>query len=436
MNDIKITIDNFEFKLISKSVITEETEYYKVEISSRNLTTHEQIIFYGYISQSGTVWRLCSRLYNPSIEKYDNYIQATILDFRLQSFIFLNYDKLPLYGQPEITCEFDSLREYREHINNRGIILADTLPFIMNETTKKTIFDAYIQTLPVNTDTSTYTSKNFIDKYKNTEFDVYKEMVWKPISDMLKGNEQKYEQYKKENNKYENVPSTYSMRNDKLNSVISFYFDKNWFIDNFFRPELQYYLQNDHDVVDKTNNPIILGTDSIPQVPIMKYNMDFKFGKFNNEFFAIRLKNKHNDNIINVHVGKILLNLHDKPTSESYMTRFNGYYICNIIDENVKITKYGLYETYYTELSFTDDDSGKTNYLDKYITKPLEYYDQIDKIFHSCDEKVIFNSPYYFICNCNLKKFLIKELIEEDNKKDKIKYLKYKQKYINLKNRL
>ena len=137
--------------------------------------------------------------------------------------------------------------------------------------------------------------------------------------------------------------------------------------------------------------------------------MDFKFGKFNNEFFAIRLKNKHNDNILIVHIGKILLNLHTKPKYSK--STFNGYHICNIIDENVKINKYGLYETYYTEPEYSDHSSGKTktNYSDKYITKPLEYSDQID--YNFCPGSRV--SEYSFMCNCNDEKFLIKELIDE-----------------------
>ena len=489
----KITIDNFEFKLISKSVTTEDIDYYKVEISSTNLTTREEITFYAYISQSGTIWRLCSKSsrHNSSIEKYDNYIQATILDFRLQSFIFSNYDNLPLYGQPEITCEFerDKIIEFNYRVNGRGIEFEDTIPYIVNETTKKNIFDAYIKSLPVSIDTSAYTSTNFKDKYDKTEIEIYKTFVFDIIMDMLRGNEKKYEQYKKENNKYENVPRIFHRWHTEsdIDIMVSFYFDKNWF-NNDKRIELQHYLKNLYDVVDKNNKPIILGTDAMPRVPIMKYEMDFKFGKFNNEFFAIRLKNKHNDNILIVHIGKILLNLHTKPKySES---TFNGYHICNIIDENVKINKYGLYETYYTEPEYSDHSSGKTkaNYSDKYITKPLEYSDQID--YNFCSGPFIYGSRYSFMCNCNDEKFLIKELIDEGKSEEekareliekekereliekekaeelieeekvkhvmttlqlplynntvnqnhlsdaKNKYLKYKQKYINLKNKI
>ena len=489
MSDIKIIIDNFEFKLISKSVMTKDTDYYKVEIISINLTTREQTTFYAYISQSGTVWRFCSKRPGNSIEKYDNYIQATILDFRLQSFIFSNYDSLPLYSQPKITCDFDSdkIFEYNTHIRYRGIEFENILPFIINENTKKNIFNAYIKTLPIYY-RYFYTSKNFKDKYSETEIDVYKHAVSNIIVDMLKGNEKKYEQYKKENNKYESVPHMF-YHNSKVEFefMVSFYFDKNWF-NHEQKIELQHYLKNFYDIVDKNNKVIILGTDVIPKVPIMKYDMDFEFGKFNNDFFAIRLKNKQNKNILIVQIGKILLNLntdhisrsntssfdlHTDPSYRINTSSFDGYYICNIIDENVKITKYGLYETYYTEPDYIDWwSTGKTNYLDKYITKPLEYRVQID--YNFCSGPYIYNTPYVFMCDCNVKKFLIKELIDEgkveklieeetakeliDKKKDvmntlqlqpsfnkfeqnqssdsKNKYLKYKQKYINLKNKI
>ena len=463
MSDIKIIIDNFEFKLISKSVMTEETEYYKVEILSTNLTTREQTTFYAYISQSGTIWRFCSKLPGNSIEKYDNYIQATILDFRLQSFIFSNYDSLPLYSQPKITCnfEFDKIIEYNSHINDRGIEFENILPYIINENTKKNIFHAYTKTLPIYY-RYLYTSKNFKDKYSKTEIEVYKHAVSDIIVDMLKGNEKKYEQYKKENNKYESVPHMFYHKSKvEFEFMVSFYFDKNWF-NHEQKIELQHYLKNFYDIVDKNNKEIIIGTDIIPQIPIMKYTMDFEFGKYNNEFFAIRLKNKQNKNILNVQIGKILLNLHTEPNSKFDTSSFDGYHICNIIDENVKITKYGLYETYYTEPNYTDRQS-RTNYLDKYITKPLEYSNQFD--YKKCDGPDLYGSRYSFMCNCNVEKFLIKELIEEEKAKELIekeknvmttlqlqpsfnkfeqnqssdsknKYLKYKQKYINLKNKI
>jgi hypothetical protein len=94
MSNLKIKINDFEFNLISKSVPSIEMNYKKVELTSINIKTQELTHFFAYISQSGSIWRLCSGPKLKSIEKYDNYIQATILDMRLQSFIFSNYDIL------------------------------------------------------------------------------------------------------------------------------------------------------------------------------------------------------------------------------------------------------------------------------------------------------------------------------------------------------
>ena len=397
MNKLKIIIDDFEFNLISKSVPSLEMNYKKVEISSINIKTRELTHFFAYISQSGAIWRLCSGPTVKSIEKYDNYIQATILDMRLQSFIFSNYDSLPDYNEKEITCIIsrDSFHEeYSPHINNRGIKFEDIPSYIINETTKNKIFDEYIKTIPNNT------SANFLKKFGKTEIDIYKSKVNSIIDDILYGNEDKYDQYKKGNSKYENVPVK-TDRPPQLSFTISFYFNKNWYKNKEFI--LQNYLKSEYDIIDEYNSPIILGYNVIPETFIMNYKMNLNFYQYNNEYYAIRLKHKYNNNIIIVHIGKIWLKINNSV--------FNGYHICNIIDEDVKITKFGLYKTYYTEFDYMGDDS-KFNYEYKYITKPLEYRKQID--YKYCGGERISSSEYSFMCNCNVDKFLIKELIEQD----------------------
>ncbi len=433
MSNFKIQIDDFEFKLISKSVITEESDYYKVEIISMNLNTSEETKFFAYISQSGTIWRLCSKYDNGSLLKYDNYIQATILDFRLQAFIFKHYESLPVYSQSEITCVYtpEEIKEFNLHIDGRGVKFIDSM-YILNETTKKNITDAYEQTIP---------TQSFIKKYNTSEFEIYKSMVFSTVYRILSDTKNTYDKYKKENNKYENVP----VSDSGLNAVISFYFDKDWFnnkqtnLNDYF--ELQNYLMNNYEIINDSNNPIDLSKDLLPEKLIMEYDLNFSFGKFKNKIYQIRLKHKQNNNVVVVFIGKISLNLNQKPTFTRDKTFFNGYYVCNIIDENVKITKYGLYESYYTEPDYTDI-SGRgnivTNFTKKYITKPLEYADQIN--YEYCMGQFIFNSHYNFMCNCNEEKFLIRELIEKESKLSdstfKSKYLKYKQKYTSLKNKL
>jgi len=409
MSNFKIQIDDFEFKLISKSVFTEQSDYYKVEIISVNLNTTEETKFFAYISQSGTIWRLCSKYEDDSILKYDNYIQATILDFRLQAFIFSNYDSLPIYSQTEITCVYtpEEIKEFNHHINGRGVEFIDSI-YILNETTKKNITDAYEQTIP---------TESFIKKYNTSEFEMYKSMVYNTVYGILSDTKNIYDKYKKENNKYENVPVSYL----GLNAVISFYFDKDWFnnkqtnLNDYF--ELQNYLMNNYEIINDSNNLIDLSKDLLPEKLIMEYDLNFSFGKFKNKIYQIRLKHKQNNNVVVIFIGKISLNLNQKPKFTRDKTFFNGYYVCNIINENVKITKYGLYESYYTEPDYTDI-SGRgrrvTNYSRKYITKPLEYVDQINSEY--CQGTYISNTRYGFMCDCNEEKFLIRELIEEESK--------------------
>jgi hypothetical protein len=106
--DLSIIIDDYKFTLISKTdasfkgyynknyhmVFTEERK--KVVITSQNIRTGEQKRFYAYtsVSQLGT-WRLCILEPNNRLNKFDNYIQATLIDIRLQNFINMNFDLLP-----------------------------------------------------------------------------------------------------------------------------------------------------------------------------------------------------------------------------------------------------------------------------------------------------------------------------------------------------
>ena len=106
--DLSIIIDDYKFTLISKTdasskgyynknyhtIILEERK--KVVITSQNIITGEQNRFYAYtsVSQLGT-WRLCILEPNNRLNKFDNYIQATLIDIRLQNFINMNFDLLP-----------------------------------------------------------------------------------------------------------------------------------------------------------------------------------------------------------------------------------------------------------------------------------------------------------------------------------------------------
>jgi hypothetical protein len=113
--DLSIIIDDFKFTLISKTVASNKGYYCekyhlsiqeerkKVVITSEEISggtegvsVGEKKRFYAYssVSQLGT-WRLCILDEQNRLLKFDNYIQATLLDVRLQNFINMNFDFLP-----------------------------------------------------------------------------------------------------------------------------------------------------------------------------------------------------------------------------------------------------------------------------------------------------------------------------------------------------
>jgi hypothetical protein len=120
VNDrFSITIDKFSFTLISKSVPDSKAYLFsfdktkgliedrkKIMFQSRNLITSATQTYSAYTSVSELgMWRLCflhpGRVEN--IYKFDNYIQATLLDIRLQIFINQNFDLLPFVSVRDAT---------------------------------------------------------------------------------------------------------------------------------------------------------------------------------------------------------------------------------------------------------------------------------------------------------------------------------------------
>ena len=114
-----IIIDDFRFTLISKSVADSKAYLFsfdrtkgtfsdrqKIMFQSQNLTTSIIQICYAYTSVSELgIWRLCF-LQSDNVNnfyKFDNYIQATLLDIRLQNFININFDLLPFVSVRDAT---------------------------------------------------------------------------------------------------------------------------------------------------------------------------------------------------------------------------------------------------------------------------------------------------------------------------------------------
>lgn len=152
-NRLTIDIDDYRFTLISKTNGDGKAYMYdlkngfvedrnKVVIESEKIENPgEKQRFYAYTSVSELgIWRFCIANQKGHLQKFDNYIQATLLDIRLQSFINENFHSLPFAEfkdtrtRPElkdstvnpngaISClsDFDTFTRLSGRISNRWI---------------------------------------------------------------------------------------------------------------------------------------------------------------------------------------------------------------------------------------------------------------------------------------------------------------------------
>ena len=115
-----IIIDDFKFTLISKSMPDFKAYIYSFNKSTGFIEDRKKIIFevyqvsskrliggysaYTSVSELG-IWRVCflEPGQNERIYKFDNYIQATLIDIRLQIFINANFDLLPFVTVKDAT---------------------------------------------------------------------------------------------------------------------------------------------------------------------------------------------------------------------------------------------------------------------------------------------------------------------------------------------
>ena len=104
---LSVDIDEYTFTLISRTIGDGKGYNYdttggfiedrnKVVIESEKRETREKQRFYAYTSVSELgIWRYCIANRTGHLQKFDNYIQATLLDIRLQSFINEHFRSLP-----------------------------------------------------------------------------------------------------------------------------------------------------------------------------------------------------------------------------------------------------------------------------------------------------------------------------------------------------
>jgi len=115
-----IIIDEFKFTLISKSIPDYKAYFFSFKKAEGFLEERKKLMFevykkdsksligfysaYTSVSELG-IWRVCflEPGQNQRIYKFDNYIQATLIDIRLQIFINENFDLLPFVSKKDAT---------------------------------------------------------------------------------------------------------------------------------------------------------------------------------------------------------------------------------------------------------------------------------------------------------------------------------------------
>jgi hypothetical protein len=212
--------------------------------------------------------------------------------------------------------------------------------------------------------------------------------------------------------------------------------------------------ESNYDIIDLYDRPIV----DIKNIKNSKINYaDYKIAlegiNIQNNIYGIKIRHKISGLVLIVQIGSFSISTtgisydHEKQIDVKVVAKRKGYYAINIIPENTKINDFGLYSNYYYE------DTGEYN--GNYISKPLDYKTQVSISSEELDIANIYNDYYYYIAFINEDKFIMKQLLEADKileeeslQKDKTehlpglagggyyksKYLKYKQKYLQLKN--
>jgi hypothetical protein len=395
-HDLFIEIDDYIFTIINKKFIKNENGdilRFFIDYKSKNKISSEEINLTAYtsVSELGCL-RVCfrSNSNHHRIDKFDNYVQSTILDLRLQKFIISNLDLIP---------EIQFSEEFPCPVKNN----------ISSKIIKNRILDLNV------VDNEPIYIKLDLPKH-----------ISPPIEQTMFG-----------------PPSLQA-------PSYTYEIDIPWNENNF-------------DIIDSKNNSVEKTTKiSDLKIDLLTYETILDNIKINNNLFGIRIKNKLNNSIIIIIIGycKIDIDANDEHPS----IHKEGYYIMNLIPDDYKINSYGLYDKYYN--GSHDELHGMYNPVMYYVTKPLEYKNQIEtnmelykylNLPHEYDEFEIFNIEYEFIAGLNKNKFIINRLIQENsftqstfptqnekkeffedydnNKNYEQKYLKYKNKYLSLKNK-
>ena len=440
-----IQIDNYTFKIIGKSVpdINEMIYFnnnkngmvedrYKVRIESEDNTTHEKQVFDLYSSLSELfTWRLCVRQYHDNVLiKLDNYIQATLIDLRLQKFIWDNFNSVPYIKSQDFVLD-KKITKYEntiKQLNYSNFILEKEL-----EKNNKQIssFQSKIDNFKNQDENKLYTLDEIKSMYnltlKNKKDYTVKELV-EVLNNAIKKLVNKNTTINDEIQRNLKVIKT-NKANEKLsdltknpNGIIFCPSNNDINIDNLYKRGIKVKnlnRQNFYDnfqIVNMQNEPIItpnliVSYENYPnqnfsltnykqkilnvgasrndlvsnnKIEYFKHNGVYKDIKYKIDYYGIKIKSKANNEILIAQILDFEILIRDKLVRK-------GKTIINFIKENVLINKFGLYSNFCTEelilIYEEDEDHSSISSKNNLVSKPLEYRNQSNFIL---SEEVVF----------------------------------------------
>jgi hypothetical protein len=372
----------------------------------------EDLYAYTSISQM-LCWRICFLTYEDYLilEKFHNYKQDTILDLRLQKYIWEVFDELPYATEPH--TKYKNPSNTSDGQNPNGII-------------KCPVFDI--------------NNRANID-YMNSDYKIGRR------SNMLDMNIFDFK------NIYPEITQITELSDLKYDLAICRDYGK-YHIKNII---FSVRLENKEIKLSSNEQSIITNPEAInPEAPSLITTKDFP-------------------QTLVVQIGVCELKL------QTGGKIYSGMYILNLIPDIVTINSYGLYNKYYYDYSsnnFSDDNIQFIDTIVNYhiVSKPLEYKNQVSyrRSDYDKNDDDFGDESYIFIANHNWKKFANNESTEEKDRIEKFqldllnksssnhhhsnqnssvsasssnpannqiekfeqKYLKYKTKYIELKNKI
>ena len=406
-----ITIGNYTFTLISKTV--RDNKVYlslkfdnmfledrdKLYFTSTNNTTGETIDLYAYTSISELCcWRLCFVVpgNEGAINKFNQYIQSTILHLELQRFIYEHYNSLPFTEGEKTGTRRITEDEYERSKETLG----DKEPFIYNPDINMN--GAINCELPIEEETQE------INDRKKLLFD---ESIWN-------------ETFKDQKLYYRFLNLLKIRHNLSLKDIVN----------RIAEPDgLPYELQlliaskcSEH--IEKYYNQVVY------QNRLFRYNGSYENFTFTNTIYEIQLSSTEKSlQPIILHVCNCQIRVQNTEEVK------NGYNILNIIPVDTQINKYGLYNEYYDGLTYT---SKPLNYIKIVMNgKPdtpissLQNIRSQNYIFTAYDNENLFPIKNMIVASSDISAdevILDDADILADETYLKI-YLKYKQKYLLLK---